>query len=322
MNKSSAPLLSVVIPVYNEAANLDALHTALRAVLQEAGISYECLFVDDGSSDGSLAVLHGLRRRDSHVLVLKLTRNFGKEIATTAGLHSARGRAVLTMDADGQHPVELVPRFVSAWQNGAKVVVGIRTANQREGLIKRYGSRLFYVLFNRFAGSQLRPGATDFRLIDRTVQQDFNRITERNRITRGLIDWLGYDPVFISFTARPRLTGTAGYSFTKLVKLAVDSVISLSISPLYLTAYIGAVVLPLSALLGIGMAVNALLRDPLGLHATGGAYLMVLILFLVGILLVSQGIIGLYLSHIHAETQNRPLYVVDQAHSEGLQWGD
>lgn len=311
-------MISVVVPVYNEAPGLEQFHVSLLAALGHLSGGHEIIYVDDGSTDTSPEVLSRLARKNSVVRVLRLSRNFGKEVATTAGIHAARGQAILTLDADGQHPVERIPDFVVAWQKGAKVVIGLRTANQREGLLKRYGSKLFYALFNKFTGVKLQPGSTDFRLIDQTVQHDFAQMTERNRITRGLIDWLGYERVYIRFAAKPRLSGSAGYSFKKLLKLAVDSVISLSLSPLYITSYIGAVVLPVSVLLGLGMLVNALFRDPLHLHATGGAYLMVLILFLVGILLVSQGIIGLYLSHIHTETQNRPLYIVDKEHSENL----
>jgi glycosyltransferase involved in cell wall biosynthesis len=318
MKKSSELTLSVVVPVYNEAGYLPALHESLTRVLPAIIDGYEIIFVDDGSHDASVRIIQGLCRSDPHVRLLKLTRNFGKEIATTAGIHLAEGQAILTLDADGQHPVDRIADFVTAWRQGAKVVVGVRTANQREGMVKRYGSKLFYALVNRLADTKLVPGATDYRLIDQTVQHEFKRITERNRITRGLIDWLGYQPVYISFAALPRTSGTAGYSFKKLVKLAVDSVVSLSISPLYITAYIGAFVLPASLLLGIGMLLNALFGDPLKLHATGGAYVLVLVLFLIGVLLVSQGIIGLYLSHIHAETQNRPLYIVDHDPSEGI----
>lgn len=322
MKATSNPVLSVVIPVYNESGSLGDLYTSLLAVLRRLQLSYEIIFVDDGSTDDSAAYIGRWCDESSCVRLLRLTRNFGKEIATTAGIHLAGGQAVLTLDADGQHPVERIPEFVQAWQHGAKVVAGVRRSNMREGVVKRYGSKLFYTLFNRFAGAHLVPGTTDFRLIDRTVQEDFKRITERNRITRGLIDWLGYPAVYIEFDALPRSAGRPTYSFAKLMKLAVDSVVSLSISPLYLTAYIGAFVLPVSLLLGLGMTVNALLRDPLRLHATGGAYLTVFILFLIGILLVSQGIIGLYLSHIHTETQNRPLYVPDKAGSKGVTWND
>lgn len=318
MKKSSELTLSVVVPVYNEAGYLPSLHQSLARVLPAAAPDYEIIFVDDGSHDASARVIRDLCRADPHVRLLKLTRNFGKEVATTAGIHLAEGNAILTLDADGQHPVERIGDFVAAWRKGAKVVVGVRTANRREGLVKRYGSKLFYSVVNRLADTKLVPGATDYRLIDQTVQREFKRITERNRITRGLIDWLGYRPVYITFAALPRTSGTAGYSFNKLVKLAIDSVVSLSISPLYITAYIGAVVLPASLLLGLGMLLDAALGDPLKLHATGGAYVLVLVLFLIGILLVSQGIIGLYLSHIHAETQNRPLYIIDRESSKGL----
>jgi dolichol-phosphate mannosyltransferase len=193
--------------------------------------------------------------------------------------------------------------------------VGVRTSNDHRSVVKNLGSNLFYKLFNRFSGAQLVPGSTDFRLIDQTVQRDFLRLTERNRITRGLIDWLGYQQEYIYFAANERIAGEPTYPLTRLMKLSVDSVISLSVSPLYFVAYIGAFVLPLSLLLGLVMLVNALVGDPLNFHATGSAYVAVLTLCLVGILMVSQGIIGLYLSHIHAESQNRPLYIVDETKS-------
>jgi glycosyltransferase involved in cell wall biosynthesis len=317
--KLTNPLLSVVVPLYNESAGLAVLHDALEKVLQHATHGeYEIVYCDDGSTDNTSALVRAWHTADSRAKLVVLSRNFGKEIATSAGIHAAHGAAILMIDADGQHPVELIPEFLAKWQAGSKVVVGVRTNNQKEGLVKRYGSKWFYRLFNRFTGMKLIPGSSDFRLIDRSVQQEFVRLTERNRITRGLIDWLGYQRDYIEFTANPRLIGESGYSFRKLFKLAVDSVISLSISPLYITAYIGAFVLPLSVLLGLGMVINLLFGDPLHLHATGGAYVMILVLFLVGVLLVSQGIIGLYLSHIHTETQNRPLYVIDKAKSLGL----
>ena len=319
MTKSQQPTLSVVVPVYNEVAGLPVFHESLLAAIHQAvQDSFELIYCDDGSSDGSSDVIQKWHRNNSRIKLLRLTRNFGKEIAVTAGIHEAIGDAVMTIDADDQHPVDLIPKFVQCWKDGAKVVIGLRTFNQKEGFIKRFGSKIFYKFFNRVAGMKLVPGATDFRLIDRSVQQQFSAMTERNRITRGLIDWLGYDREYIQFVANPRAAGEAGYSFRKLTKLAIDSMVSLSISPLYLAAYVGAFVLPVSILLGLFMLINAAAGDPLNLHATGSAYVMVLLLFLVGILLVSQGIIGLYLSHIHSETQNRPLYVIDKHKSVGL----
>jgi glycosyltransferase involved in cell wall biosynthesis len=317
MNNRSEPVLSVVIPLYNEAASLLRLYTSLQAILVDLSVAHEIIFVNDGSTDRSSAIIADIAKSDATVRELRLTRNFGKEVATTAGIHAASGDAIIMLDADGQHPVDRIPEFVQHWQAGAQVVVGRRT-NRRASALKRLGSKLFYGAFRRMTGISIDPDTSDFRLIDKQVQVAFNKMTERNRITRGLIDWLGYERTYVEYQENQRMAGTSPYSFRKLFKLAIDSAISLSISPLYLTAYIGAIVLPLATLLGIGMIANYLLSDPLHVHATGGAYLMVLILFLVGILLVSQGIIGLYLSHIHTETQNRPLYIVDDRSTEGL----
>lgn len=320
---SKQVIISIVVPVYNEAAGLRSFHESLIGTLRQDNVpGYEIIYVDDGSTDDTLGVIRLLHADDSSVRLVKLSRNFGKEIATTAGIHAAKGDAIVTIDADGQHPVELLPVFLGRWQAGDKVVIGLRTENQSEGAVKRYGSKLFYWLINRLAGVKLLPGATDFRLIDRTIQQEFVRMTEHGRITRGLIDWLGYKREYVPFKANPRLHGEAGYSFRKLFKLAIDSVISLSVSPLFIAAYIGAVVLPVSVLVALAMLVNALLGDPLAWRTTGSAYVVVLLLFLVGVLLVSQGIIGLYLSHIHTETQNRPLYVVDTEQSIGVSQHD
>ncbi|MDB5165522.1 MAG: hypothetical protein JWM00_412 [Candidatus Saccharibacteria bacterium] len=320
MSMSKTRLLSIVVPLFNESASFEAFHASLVAVLEKSiEMPYEILYCNDGSWDDTLKKLTAAAHEHPNIRIISLSRNFGKELATTAGIHEARGNAVLTLDADGQHPVELIPEFVSRWLAGSKVVIGIRTANQKEGIVKRYGSKLFYGLFSRITGMKLSAGLSDFRLIDRAVQQDFIRMTERNRITRGLVEWLGYPREYIKFKAHPRLAGDATYSIRKLSKLAIDSAVSLSISPLYITAYMGAFVLPVSILLGLGMLIDTLTNDPLHLHITGSAYVVVLLLFLIGILLISQGIIGLYLSHIHSETQNRPLYIIDKDSSLGIE---
>lgn len=316
---SAKKTLSIVIPAVNEALGIHDFYVSLRKVLQTLpDYNYEIIIVDDGSRDTTAAEVSKLAQDDSRVRLVCLSRNFGKEIATTAGIHQAVGDATLILDADGQHPVELIPDFVHRWEAGAKVVVGIRMLNQKEGFIKRQGSKLFYSLFNHFASNKLIPGSTDFRLIDKAVQQEFTRMTEHNRIMRGLIDWLGYQRDYIEFTANARIDGEAGYSFKKLFKLAIDSVVSLSVSPLYVTAYIGAFVLPTSLMLGMFMVIDKFLGDPLHLRMTGSAFVSVFILFLIGIMMMSQGIIGLYLSHIHAETQNRPLYIVNAEKSVQL----
>jgi dolichol-phosphate mannosyltransferase len=312
---SDDPTLSVVVPVFNEQAGLREFHASLQKQLVKLKLPYEIIYANDGSTDDSPTVLKDLASRDKTVRILSLSRNFGKELAITAGIHAAKGQAVLMLDADGQHPVATIPTLVERWQSGSQVVIGVRSRDEHQGWIKHLGSKLFYKLFNAFSGSELVSGTTDFCLVDRVVVQDFVRLSERNRITRGLIDWLGYDHDYVYFAAKKRLAGQPTYTKRKLMKLAIDSVVSLSVSPLYITAYIGAVVMPLATLLALFMVVNTVLGDPLNLHVSGSAYVDVLILFLIGVVLLSQGIVGLYVSHIHAESQGRPLYIVDESKS-------
>jgi dolichol-phosphate mannosyltransferase len=322
MRHSSNTLLSYVIPAYNEEAGIAAFHQTLMHVVQSDPHHYghEVVFVNDGSTDKTLDILTGIAKKDKAVRVVSLSRNFGKEIALAAGIEAATGDAIITLDADGQFPVERIPEFVALWRdNDADVVVGIRTSNQKEGIVKRFGSKLFYRMANALPDVRLVPGSTDFRLIDKSVQQDFIRLSERNRITRGLIDWLGYDQQYVHFKAKARAQGDSPQSFTKLFRLSIDSFISLSKFPLYFAAYLGAFLMPLSALLLIGMIVDHMAGDPLNLRATGSAYIIVGLVGLIGILLASQGILGLYLSHIHAESQGRPLYIVNKKRSINLQ---
>lgn len=313
-----SPVLSIVVPLHNEATGIAEFHASLVKVLKALKSNYEIIYCNDGSTDSTQVVIESIAARSKHdgpVMIVALTRNFGKEIATTAGIEHASGQAIIMIDADGQHPVELIPEFIKAWRGGSMVVTGVRTANEREGLVKRHGSKLYYRLLKRLSGGQVTPGATDFRLIDQSVQTQFLRLSERRRITRGLIDWLGYEQYYIPFVAKARMFDSSTYSFGKLASLAIDSLVALSNTPLYITAIIGLIVLPLSIVLGMFMALEMLIGDPLGLRISGGAFVLIVLLFLVGCLLMSQGILGLYLSHIHAETQNRPLYVVDAARS-------
>lgn len=311
--------LSLVIPCYNEELNVDSFYIELSKVLKSIPtIQYEIIYVNDGSRDKTLSKLTKLANKDSKIKVINLSRNFGKEIATTAGIHYASGDAIMMADGDGQHPVELIPQFLDRWLEGDQVVVGVRKSNQKEGFIKRYGSKVFYSLFNKFTGNSLVPGSTDFRLIDKVVQDEFIKMTERNRITRGLIDWVGFRQGYVDFQANARMAGEASYSTSKLIKLAMNSFVSLSLAPLYLSAYAGFVVVILSVIVGTFSIIETALGDPLNLNITGTAFLVIFVLFLVGIILISQGILALYLSHIHTETQNRPLFIVDKKSSSGI----
>jgi dolichol-phosphate mannosyltransferase len=260
-----------------------------------------------------------LRRKNKKVKLLSLSRNFGKEIAMAAGIAQAQGQAVMTIDGDGQHPPNRIPDFVRAWQDGAQVVVGVRTEHQHEGLMKKYGSRLFYILFNSLSGVRMVPGSSDFRLIDRAVQQEFVKLHEPQTITRGLIDWLGFKRTYITFAAEKRAAGTATYKLRKLIRLAVNSFVSLSPTPLYVFGYLGLFITSVSFVLGLSVLIEQLLLgDPLGWDFTGTAMLSILVLFLVGLVLVSQGVLALYVSYIHTQAKGRPVYVINRRESLGI----
>lgn len=309
-------LLSVVVPVYNESEGIESFHKLLLAGLRDIQTDHEILYIDDGSRDDSGSKLLSIAKKDSTVRVVSLSRNFGKEIATTAGIHLAKGDAVIILDADGQHPPELIKEFVDKWQLGAKVVVGIREKNSKEGFVKRYGSKFFYKIFNSTTGHELIPGSTDFRLIDRLVQQEFIKFSERNRITRGLIDWLGFKRDYITFESPERMAGEASYKTSQLFKLAINSFTTLSLKPLFFFGWVGAFITVGSFLLGLFILIEQfLLRDPLALHFSGPAILGIFMSFLVGLVLISQSVLATYVSHIHAQTQGRPLFVIDESRS-------
>lgn len=316
----SAYRLSIVVPVYNESAGLESFHISLVKTLQSlAANDYEIIYCDDGSTDNTAEIVRKLRGNDTHVKLIKFSRNFGKESALSAGIAEATGDAIITLDGDAQHPVQLLPKFVEAWKAGAQVVIGVRTSNTGEGFVKRRGSQVFYKVFNKLTGQKLVPGSGDFRLIDRAVQQAFLSLKETDRITRGLIDWLGFRREYIHFKANAREGGSAGYSIGKLTKLAANSFVSLSPQPLYLFGYLGIFITLASFALGLAVIIEQLLlNDPWHWKFTGTAMLGIMILFMVGIVLMSQGILALYISHIHSQVKGRPLYIIDQAGSVGI----
>lgn len=312
----SKELISIVIPAYNESNNIKYIYDSVFAVIKKLPYAYEIIFVDDGSGDATREEISKLVKQDKHIKMLCFSRNFGKEIATTAGINHSKGAATIIIDADGQHPVELIPEFIEKWKAGSKVVVGIRKNNAGDGILKKHGSRLFYKLFNKVSGVTLVSGSTDFRLIDQEVRNSFRLLNEQDRITRGLIDWLGYERTYLYFSALERHDGEATYGPRKLLALAMNSFISLSFAPLFFFGYIGIFITLLSLVIGVFVFIEQyLLGDPLGLNITGTASLGILILFAVGVLLVSQGMISVYISKIYAESKGRPLYLIDKKKS-------
>lgn len=314
MNTKVLEKLSLLIPVHNEEANLEWHHNKITKELTSLNINYEIVYVNDGSEDSSIDILRKICKTTKNTHYVSLSRNFGKEAAITAGMKKVSGQAVMILDADGQHPIEMLPNFIDKWKDGYQIVTGIRQSNQGEGVIKSLGSRLFYSLLHIVdSREESIPGSTDFRLIDRKVIDEFNLLTERNRVARNLIDWLGFKKAYIPFDAEARHAGVASYSYTKLIKLAIDGAITHSTRPLKLIGALGLIISLVSTVLMILILCEMyILNDPLNLAISGTAILGVFLSFLVGIVLTCQGLLALYLENVYHETRNRPLYIVDE----------
>lgn len=304
-------LLSIVVPVYNEAASLPRLSAELTAALAPLPYDYEIIFVNDGSSDASASLIEDLAASDSRIRYLEFSRNFGKEVATSAGIDRARGDAIILIDADLQHPPAFIPTLVEAWESGAEVAIGVRRSRPKEGFLRRLGSRSFSRMMNSISDIQAPAGATDFRLIDGTVAAAFRRMHEHRRMTRSLIDWLGFKRVYIPFDAAEREDGAARYGLGKLTGLAFSALVAHSRLPLTLAGYLGAGITVLATFLGVFVLIEQpILGDPLGLAVSGSAMLAIMILFLNGVVLICLGLMALYVGTIHEEIAQRPLYVV------------
>jgi dolichol-phosphate mannosyltransferase len=305
--------IAIVIPVHNEAANIPEVFREVARAFSDAlpDCTWEILLVDDGSRDGSWQAIAELARADSRVRGISLSRNFGKEMALTAGLESAGAAdAVLCLDADLQHPPSLIPEFVARWRQGAEVVVGIRQKCEDYTLVKRLGSRCFYSIMRRFSDISLQPNSTDFRLMDRKVVENLLRFTERSRMFRGLVDWMGFQRETVEFCAPARANDARpSYSIKKLYALAINSFTSFSLLPLRFTGYVGLVVTAGAGLLLLFMLVTDFLR--LNVY-TPQAYFLVFNTLLTGITLCALGMIALYIGHIHTEVVGRPPYIISK----------
>lgn len=304
------PKIAIVIPVFREAANLECLYARLEAVTSSLPqFDWQYIMVNDGSPDNSLDVLRDLARQVKNFKVLDLSRNFGKEIALTAGVHEAEDvDAVICMDADLQHPPELIPRLVEEWQKGAEIVATIRASIEKQPLLRRLGSHLYYWLMSKISGLQMVSQTTDFRLYDKKVVAAFCQATERERMFRGIMDWLGFRKVYVEFKADARNGGEAGYSYAKLWQLAITSITSFSLWPLRLTGYLGGFITVISGLLLAWMLGNFLINNRVGY--TPLAIVVVANTFLIGIVLIAIGLVALYIGTIHTEVVNRPLFIV------------
>lgn len=306
------PVVSIVAPAYNEANNLAAFVAAMTPVLDALGEPWEIVFVDDGSRDDTLGSLLAARAADPRLKIVGLARNFGKDVALSAGLAHARGRAVIPIDCDLQHPPELIPQLVAKWRAGADMVIGVRTRRSEEGVVRRTSARMYYGVMRRMTNVEIPPNAGDFRLLDRKIVDVINQMPERCRFMKGIFAWPGFKTETVEFQANVRAGGRSQWSLWKLWRFALDGLFSFSTAPLKLWTYLGG----LSALGAfIYLMITLIEKICFGISAPGYASLLIVVLFFNGLLLLSNGIQGEYLARIFEEVKGRPLFVV------GNKWG-
>jgi dolichol-phosphate mannosyltransferase len=306
-------LISYVLPIYNEAENIGKLFETLTGVLVGQTVhDFEFIFVNDGSRDDSLQKLYDLQAKDRRVTVINLARNFGHQVAVTAGLDYAKGDAVIIMDSDLQDPPAVSVELIGKWQEGWHVVYAQRRTRQ-DGWFKKVSARLFYWLLNKLADINIPHSTGDFRLIDRRVVDALKKFHEHNRFLRGLVSYVGFKQVSVLFDRDKRYAGSTGYPLKKMLKFAFDGIFGFSLAPLKLISRIGYTMAVLSFLAGIYAIVVRLFAPETAVP--GWAFTVIAISFTSGIQLILLGVLGSYIGRIYTEAQNRPLYIVESVKS-------
>ena len=314
--KGPDPMLSIVIPVHNEADVIPELLNCLARVCGQLGTATELLFVDDGSSDNSVALLLQARRRYPDIRLLQLSRNFGKEAAVTAGLNHSRGAAVVLIDADLQDPPELIPDMVVEWHKGADVVLMKRRSRTGESWVKRMTASVFYRLINRISDAPIPVDTGDFRLMSRRTVDALNQLPERNRYLKGMFAWVGMPTVTLEFDRDPRAAGKTKWNYLKLVHLAMEGITSFSTRPLRIALILGLLAASAGGLFGTWEVLKALV---LGVSTPGYASMIAMITFLSGVQLLCVGLLGEYVGRIYMETKQRPVFIVADDSDDHIQ---
>ncbi len=303
--------ISFIVPVFREQDNLRLFYSTLQNLMEEYTKNYEweIIFVNDGSTDRTEEILEELSKENPYCRVIELSRNFGKEIALSAGVDYASGDLVICMDADLQHPPSQIPDMLRCWEDGYEVVEMIRSHSESEPWLRRAGSAIFYFILKFISSTEILAKTTDFRLLDRKVVQALKQVEERQRMFRGIVDWLGFRKTHLNFIAPPRKHGNPVYSYSKLLNLALNSFISFSSIPLKLIGLFGISITVISGIVLLWMTVVTLVADD-DWGITPLAFIVVSNLVLTGIILTTLGLMSLYLSKIFSEVQNRPLYSI------------
>ena len=313
-NRAGPLRLSCIVPCWNEAANLAHLIPLLRTLLADLADESELIFVDDGSTDGSAALLAGWASEPG-VRVLEFSRNFGKEAALTAGLQAAAGDVMVMLDADLQHPPELIATMLAHWRRGADVVYAVRENRDDESAFKRVGARWFYRLMNAADRFEVPPGGGDFRLLDRAAVDALLALPERNRFMKGLYAWVGFDAVAIPYTPKARAHGTTSFKPLQLIRLSIDGLTAFTTWPLRAVSVTGLVLALLAFGYGLFLVLSYLIY---GNEVSGWTTIVVSLLLFLGVQLVSIGILGEYIGRIFEEVKARPLYIVKRERGQGL----
>lgn len=300
---------SIVIPVLNEEKVLNELYQRLTKVMTDIGESYEIIFINDGSTDNSLKIMKQLQTHDKRIKIIDFSRNFGHQIAITAGIDFTSGDAVITIDADLQDPPEVIPNLIKKWKEGYEVIYGIREKRKGENFFKKITALIFYRLINKMTMINMPPDSGDFRLIDKKVVNNLKNIRENNRYVRGLTYWIGFKQIGVPYERDKRFAGKSKYPIKKLFKLAYDAIFSFSNFPLKIATYFGFIVSFLSFLYLIYALIIKLFTNSV-IH--GWTSLMISILFLGGVQLICLGIIGEYIARINDEVKKRPLYIIKE----------
>lgn len=312
MTINAVPLrteLSVIIPVLNEAENIAPLLGRLVPILSRCVASYEILFVDDGSTDATLAAIERAHALDPAVGAVSLSRNFGKEVAIAAGLDNATGAASVILDADLQHPPEMIEAFVARWREGYKNVYGQRIDRSDDSALRRALTQRFYKIFGSVGETNLPEGAGDFRLLDAEAVAALRSLRERARFNKGLYAWIGFKSIGVPFDVEARAFGKSKFSYRKLTRFALDGLMSFSTMPLKVWSYIGTVISVIALATAVYFVGETLM---FGVDVPGFASLIVSVTFLAGVQLLSLGVLGEYVGRIFAEVKGRPLYIVEQ----------
>ena len=305
---SQLPLLSVIVPVFNESAVIQAFYDRTRPALSAIpGVEFELIFVDDGSRDDSYQQLAGLAARDRRVRVIKFSRNFGHQVAITAGLDRARGDCVVVIDADLQDPPEVIGQMVEQWRAGYDIVYGVRADRAGESALKLLTASLFYRLLNAITKINIPVDVGDFRLISRRAADELRQLREKDRFVRGLVSWIGFRQTGVSYHREKRYAGETKYPYRKMIKFALDGVTSFSTMPLRIAMWMGYG----SSVLAFLYLISVFVQRLLGHTVQGWATIMVALLFLGGVQLICLGIIGEYVGRIFNESKARPLYVIE-----------